>query len=203
MRSASTHRPKTQEHRLPVQGQRPDAWSARRGFSISELLFAVTAVSGLSVLTITVIGLLVSAEQHSAEALWVSATISDLANDLRTDAHQATEVRYADPQEGHILQVTFVPADGRELTYSCSAEGVTRIQGAGPDIESRQFYRLAFGESWFDSVQNGILRWNHVRDVPGIGGYSEPQGEDTTARRHYAVNAAVGLHAIQTDVEAP
>jgi len=197
-RRQETLRNSTRRRRLPSR-----TGSNRRGFSIAELMFAITAVSGLSVLALTIVGLLMTAEQHSAESLWINVRISDLANDLRSDAHRATTVRYGAEEAGRVADVTLGFPEGADITYTCASDGVTRIEAADGDETSTQQYRLSFGESWFEKAQDGILRWNHTREVPSVGGYTQPDAQDTTARRIFTVNAAIGLHTDDMQEDSP
>jgi competence protein ComGF len=170
--------------------------SHRRGFNLAELLFVIAAISGLSVVVMTVVGLLITAEQHAAEDLWVDVTISSLACDLRQDAHQAHDLEAVVDEQGHSSNVTLLLPGETRVTYECTAEGVTRREAREGGPIAIEIYRLALGTSTFHPPgDDGLLRWSHVRAIPNIGGFSESTATNGAVLREFNVFSAVGLHA--------
>lgn len=168
----------------------------RPGFNLPELLFAVSATSALSVIVMTVVGLLVTAEQRAAEALWIDVTVSSLAADLREDAHQAITVEAEADGEGHASAVTLLLPQQTRVSYECTPEGVVRRHSREGEPEARETYRLALGSSTFlPPGEDGLLKWTHVRAVPSVGGFSESPSGDGAASRVFHVHAAVGVHS--------
>jgi hypothetical protein len=179
----------------------------RRGFNLAELLFVTAAISGLTVLVMTVIASLITAEQHAAEALWVELTVSSFAADLRQDAHQAVDVEVdadAANAANEVTALTLVLPEQTRVTYECTSEGVTRRQTRGEGPEAVETYRLALGSSSFRAPgEDGLLRWVHVRDIPSIGGFTQTTQDATPPQRTFHVVAAVGIHGDADEEQAP
>ena len=112
-----------------IQNPPPRSVRTRMGFTIIEILLTVSAISALSVLTITVICLLTSAEQHAAESLFIDLTVANLAADLRDDAHRAVRLEAAPPDgDGRVTSITLVQPGNTRVTYECTTVGVIRRQ---------------------------------------------------------------------------
>lgn len=180
--------------RLPQAAHRPTAH--RRGFNLAELLFVISAISALTVLVMTVIGLLITAEQHAAEALWIDLTVSSFATDLRQDAHQALELEAAADEQGRTARVSFLLPEATRVTYECTSEGVVRRQTRDGEPEATETYRLALGSSTFrPGGEDGLLIWTHLREIPSIGGFGQPPADSGSVQRTFHVQTVVGLHA--------
>lgn len=180
--------------RLPHHG--------RCGFNIAELLFAITAVSALSVLAMTVVAMLMTAEQRSAEGLWVDATLANLAADLREDAHRATAFNVTPDADGRITQLTLVQPDEVHVIYRCTAAGVDRLTEVTGTRQAVETYRLAFGTSWFEThADEDVITWRHTRELPGIAGPEASAPSDAAPRRADAISAAIGLYSSRSQPE--
>jgi Tfp pilus assembly protein FimT len=198
---------------LPDRLRRPDRcrtgrWTGneRAGFNLAELLFVLAAVSGLTVLVMVVIGSLITAEQHAAEALWIDLTVSGLAADLRQDAHQSVQVEVESDAANGVSEssVTFVLPEQTRVTYECTSDGVSRRQTLSNGIEAVETYRLALGMSRFlPPDEDGLLTWVHVRDIPSIGGFAQSMPDGKSPQRTFHVVAAVGLHNDPAGEDAP
>lgn len=175
--------------------------AACRGFTVTELLIAITSISVLSVLAMTVAGLLMTAEHHSAEELWIDSTIAALAADLRTDAHSTRQVAIGPADAANKSTCTFSQSDDSRISYECADGSVVRRVLEQGTIASAETYRLPFGQSWFELANDGrILTWQHVRAVSTIGGYATPEQGETVPERRYYILAAIG---IRNDPSAP
>ena len=177
-----------------VQSCRTHVSSNRRGFTMVELLISVTTLVGLSILVMTVIALLITAEQSSTETLFVEQTIANLADDLRQDAHQSRSLQ-TDNEAGldRVDIITLFHNDGHRIIYECTANSVERTSMDGKDITSTEDYRLPFGTSWFTVVDERLVSWHHDRLRPAVGGLSQPDAADVSARDTYQVDAALGI----------
>jgi hypothetical protein len=157
------------------------------------LLFATTAITGLSILAMTVVGMLVSAEQHSAEALWIDSRIASLGDTLRTDAHLALRVEPGDPSGNRMQTLTLVHPHDVRISYECTDEGVVRRESNLDGHVSTETFRLPFGESWFEPLrEERLVEFVHARAIPTIGGFSSADRE--AVQRNWRLIAMVGLH---------
>lgn len=165
----------------------------RSGFSLIEVLIATTGLAALSVVCVTTICLLMTAQQQGAETFRIDLTLSDLADQLRSDAHTTSSVEWGAPVDDRIREAALTLTDGTLVTYRCQEDGVTRERQHGDQIISREEYHLPFGNSWFESDSQRLIVWRHERSAAMTAGASEPSGNDRP-RRTYRVEAAIGLH---------
>lgn len=169
--------------------------SGRSGYNIAELLIAITAIASLSVLAMTVISMLITAEQNSAESMWIDRTVANFAADLRDDAHRAIDVDVIAGDGDNVSQIAFVLPTDLRVTYECTKNRVIRRQLKNGTSEHTERYPLAFGTSWFETPgEDGLITWTHVREIPRVGGFSESNSEIATPTQTYRILATVGLH---------
>ena len=158
----------------------------RQGFSVAEVLIAATGVSVLSVLSITLICLLMTAEQRTMESIVIERTISELAHELRQDAHLASTVALSDDQ----LTLTLQLADNASVTYSCSVDAVSRSNASGHG----EAFSLPFGESKFSlSDSEQLITFRHERQPAQDMSLSESPTAAEESGHIYRIDAALSV----------
>ncbi|MGE4002932.1 MAG: hypothetical protein AB7I48_22280 [Planctomycetaceae bacterium] len=161
----------------------------RRGISIAEVVIASTLLTVLTTAGVTVLLLLMSAEQRAAEAVLVERTISDFAAELRRDAHEAADVQ-ADGDSRLIL----TGDDDREVTYECAGDGVWRREQSGGEAVRQEKFHLPFGTSRFELMaERRLIVWRHEREIPVTMSLAEPTVGTEQPRRMFRIDAAVGF----------
>ncbi|MGE0378200.1 MAG: hypothetical protein AB7Q45_22545, partial [Planctomycetaceae bacterium] len=125
-------------------------------------MIASTLLTVLTTAGVTVLLLLMSAEQRAAEAVLVERTISDFAAELRRDAHEAADVQ-ADGDSRLIL----TGDDDREVTYECAGDGVWRREQSGGEAVRQEKVHLPVGTSRFELMaERRLIVWRHERESP-------------------------------------
>ncbi len=156
----------------------------RRGISIAEVVIAASSVSVLSVIGITVVCLLMTAEQRAMESIVIERTIGELADELRQDAHLA---RGATLNDAHTSLTLHLP-DGSSVTYLCTDDSVHRSDAT----ERQEQFHLPFGQSRFElTFAERLIVWRHEREPVLDMSLSEPSTEIKTPRRMYRIDAAL------------
>ncbi len=156
----------------------------RRGISVAEVIIAATGVSVLSVIGITTVCLLMTAEQRAMESIVVDRTIGELADELRQDAH--TSILADVNEDGTTLNLQQV--NETDITYTCTDDGIHRSDGA----ERNEDFHLPFGKSRFElSVSGRLVTCRHEREPTLDMSLSKPSPSTDQPRRTYRIDAAL------------
>ncbi|MCA9075146.1 MAG: hypothetical protein KDA93_08940 [Planctomycetaceae bacterium] len=156
----------------------------RRGITITEVVIAASGVSVLSVLGITVICLLMTAEQRAMESIVIDRSISELAHDLRQDAHSATTATLSDDQATLSL---VLPGD-ETVNYTCTDDAVTRTD----TTDRRDEFALPFGHSRFSKPESDrLITFWHEREPQQDMSLSENSSNLKETERTYRIDAAL------------
>lgn len=156
----------------------------RPGMSIAEVVIAATGVSVLAGLGVTIVCLLMTAEQRTMESIVIERTIGDFAHEFRQDAHRASAVTLNDDQTTLSLQLS----GDETVTYACTDDAVTRT-GA---TERREEFRLPFGQSSFSlSERDLLITWRHEREPQQEMSLSESPSRLKETPKVYRINAAL------------
>lgn len=159
------------------------------GISIAEVIIATSVLSVLATTGVTVVLLLMTAEQRAAESVLVERTIADLGDELRRDAHAAAAAELAGE-----ARVVLTGEAGERVSYECTGDGVWRREESGESPVRREKFHLPFGASRFELVEGGrLVVWRHEREVPVTMSLAEPTVGTDPPRRVFRIDAAVGL----------
>lgn len=159
---------------------------SRRGLSVAEATIAATILSSLTVAGMTVVCLLMTAEQRTAESVVVERTIAALADELRRDARGATVAERIETN-----RVSLQLSNDTQAIYECTDDGVWRREQLGDRITRQEKFHLPFGDSRFEPVEEGLIVWIHEREIPTTAGFAEPSATSDQPQRAYRVEAAV------------
>ncbi len=192
----------TNSRRGPDHRSRRGTWRSapacvRWGVTLIETLFATTGVAALSVVGLTSICLLMSAEQQSAESLWVERTIASLADQLRADAHAAQQVDLTAVTDDEAGACTWAFTGGRRAEYSCVSDGVIRRELRGDEVLATERFHLPFGRSWFSRPARAVtagIGWHHERDLALTAGTLEGVPEEDRPHIFYRIEVFPKLY---------
>ncbi len=169
----------------------------RLGFTVVEVTIAAVVLSVLTVTGITVVLLLMTAEQRAAESLVVERSIAALADELRRDAHAATTAELTGEEAASPTTLSLWFADDSQATYECTDDGVWRREQRGDMVARREKFHLPFGTSWFEPLDGGTLDggrlvvWRHEREIPVTMSLAEPSATSDQPRRAFRIEAAL------------
>ncbi|MCA9112417.1 MAG: hypothetical protein KDA52_20850 [Planctomycetaceae bacterium] len=156
----------------------------RSGISVAEVVIAATGVSVLSVIGITTVCLLMTAEQRAMESIVVDRTIAELADELRQDAHTSLSAEIND--DGTELNLR--QASETLITYACTSDGIHRSDAT----ERNEDFHLPFGQSRFELSETGrLITCRHERDPTLEMSFFEPNETTAQPRRKYRIDAAL------------
>jgi type II secretory pathway component PulJ len=121
--------------------------SARRGFTLLEMLIVITGVTALLGLCAVSIQLLFRMSADSQSRMTTALTVDRLARQLRADVHgcEAAQLAGDDKAPAQPPYLSLSLESGHEVTYSPRAESVVRTETrAGKTIRHEEF---VFGRS--------------------------------------------------------
>ncbi len=178
-------------------GMQPAPRARRRGMTLIETLFATTGTVLLSIIGLTSACLLMTAQQQSAESLWVERTISSLADQLRADAHAATQFALTDDENGLFAVCTWLLPEDTQVTYTCASDGVVREEVHGSETPIVERFHLPFGRSWFErpaGEELSLITWRHEREIPMTAGTLDTADDAERPVKQYRVDVLPALH---------
>ena len=112
--------------------------SARRGFSLVELLATITVLTILLGLCAGMIRLLLKLDQTGRDALAISAATNQLARDFRSDAHEAASLTLPDLAGD---RVAWTRTDGSKVEYIIRPNDLLREVSQAGKLRHREIYR--------------------------------------------------------------
>ncbi|MSR57203.1 MAG: prepilin-type N-terminal cleavage/methylation domain-containing protein [Planctomycetaceae bacterium] len=118
--------------------------SRRRGVSLIELLIVMAIAGVIITLTMTTIHLLLRSERDQSRAVWMTVTVSRLAQVFREDVHATTLAAIA-PEHEQLSRLALVAADGREIVYLASEHVLERVETQKGEESHRDQFHFPLG----------------------------------------------------------
>lgn len=119
---------------------------ARRGYTLIEMLVAITAGIVIMVVAAGMLNTLMRLEQQSHNRFTERAAVARLADQFRRDAHAALEAAAIAPEEGKPaegLAWQFTLADDHHVEYRSDLEGLLRTESVGDRTTAQERYAFA------------------------------------------------------------
>lgn len=120
--------------------------NARRGYTLIEMLVAITAGIVVMVVAAGMLNTLMRLEQQSHKRFTERAAVARLADQFRRDAHAALEATPIAPEEGKPadgLAWRFTLADDHRVEYRSDLEGLLRTKSLGDRTTAEERYAFA------------------------------------------------------------
>ncbi|MEZ5940430.1 MAG: prepilin-type N-terminal cleavage/methylation domain-containing protein [Planctomycetaceae bacterium] len=161
----------------------------RRGFTLVELLIAITLLTTMAVFGFHVISMMLNIQRANMESATASLSLSRLSERFRNDIHSAHEIRFKQPVSETVERYQVIEIDwgGNTVVYQTVEDGVERIVPSSNSNRptQRDIFRLPNINAEFveeESVVSLLL-------------YAEVRGAETsrTSEPEHRIEAAV-LH---------
>ncbi len=150
---------------------------ARRGYTLIEMLVAITAGIVVMVVAAGMLNTLMRLEQQSHNRFTERAAVTRLADQFRRDAHAALEAAAIAPEEGkpaEALAWRFTLPDDHRVEYRGDLEGLLRTESVGDRTAAQERYAFATAvRAAVDLDPNGNVPMVRLR----LEGVSVPGGD--------------------------
>jgi len=165
----------------------------RSGWSLIELLMAITVGSILMIGAARVLNGLMEAQSRAGERMNQAAARSRFAESFRTDAHQASEI-VIEAATDRVCSMILL--DGSTVRYESASNGVTRqTTRAGEPASRADLFRIG-ARSRFENFEGGHI----VSAVLDSRTSEQPGSSSSPADAEGRVDAAVGLLSMAPSV---
>ena len=166
--------------------------TSRGGFTLAEMLVAISVLFVVSVTSALTIGMLMAADARSGEAFLVQNSLVRLGRQFRDDVHAARAVSVAAEDGVPDGRMVLELSDGGGVTYRAAADGVVREAAGTADGDAREEFRLPEGSSRFSVIDNGRLAVL-IHERPYLTHTdSYARGSDSVPMREVRFEAATG-----------
>jgi type II secretory pathway component PulJ len=186
----------------------------RSGFTLVELVAAISMLTTILVMTGTIFHLLLRSDKAAAQSFITERSISRLAVQFRDDIHHALTANLVeDPaQSKPVLELSNPPQ--MKLHYVVTQKGIARLTIDGDAVSAREDYQLPDCRIRFqvDDQDNPRLR-SLIVERPGVVMTTKPQSpqpfrtlaiEASLDRFHsFAVDRSIEKPADAIDVQRP